>query len=257
MPEMKSYDPGSFCWVELTTNNAQSAKDFYSKVFGWGINDQPMGPDQFYTMLEVGGKSIAGLYGMDKEQLARGIPPHWNVYVSVANVDESTKKAETLGATTILPPFDVMDVGRMSGIQDPTGAIIFLWQAKQHSGSALVGDPGSFCWWELNTKDTEKAKAFYTGLFGWAAGGDPNYTEWKKNDTSIGGMMQIQPEWGEVPPNWLAYVAVENADATAEKIKASGGSIMMGPQDIPNMGRFAVAADPQRAAFAIYQPAAK
>lgn len=253
MPTMTSYAPGNFCWCELATNDQNGAKEFYTKLFGWTPNDSPMGPDAVYTMLELDGKNLGALYGMDKAQLDMGIPPHWNVYLSVTNVDEASKKAESLGGKVVLPPFDVMDVGRMSMVQDPTGAMFALWEAKLHTGAQLTGEPGAFCWWELNTNDTDKAKAFYTGLFGWGTGGDPNYTEWKNGGESIGGMMQIQPEWGDVPPNWMSYVMVADADQTAEKAKSLGGNIYMGPQDIPNMGRFAVIADPQGAAFAIYQ----
>lgn len=257
MPTMTSYAPGNFCWFELATNDQNTAKDFYSKVFGWGMDDQPMGPDQYYTMLNVGGKSVGALYGMDKAQLDRGVPPHWNIYMSVASADDTTTKAKSLGGKALAEPFDVMDVGRMSIIEDPTGASFCIWEARKHTGAQLIGEPSSFCWWELNTKDTAKAKAFYTALFGWTTGGDPNYTEWKNGSETMGGMMEIKPEWGPVPPNWLSYILVTDCDATAAKIKGSGGSVMMGPQDIENMGRFAVAADPQHGTFAIYQRKAK
>jgi predicted enzyme related to lactoylglutathione lyase len=253
MPEMTSYTPGMFCWDELATSNHAGAKEFYKNVFGWNANDSEYGPGNFYTTFELDGKGVAGGYGMDQAQLDRGIPPHWNVYVAVASADEATAKAKSLGANVMMEPFDVMEHGRMSVVMDPTGAAICLWQGNKHIGAQLMGNNSSFCWWELNTKDVEAAKKFYTALFGWEAGGDPNYTEWKQNGVSIGGMMQIQPEWGPVPPNWMPYVAVADADGTVEKIKANGGSIMMGPQDIPNMGRFAVCADGQRAPFAIFQ----
>ena len=257
MATVTSHAPGNFCWFELATSDQKAAKDFYSSAFGWEIDDQPMGPDQFYTMLKVNGKNIGALFAMSKEEMGSGIPPHWGLYISVANADETAKKAESLGGKIIMAPFDVMDVGRMAVIQDPTGAIFSIWQASKHLGASLIGETNSFCWWELNTKDTAKAKEFYTQLFGWTTGGDPNYTEWKNGDKTIGGMMEIQPEWGPVPPNWLSYIQVNNCDESAAKIKELGGSVMMGPQDIPNMGHFAVVADPQRAVFAIYQPNTK
>jgi uncharacterized protein len=255
MAEITTHVPGSFCWFELATNDANSAKKFYSNLFGWQINDMPMGPDATYTMLEKDGKGVGALYGLDKEQEQRGVPPHWNLYVAVNNADEATKKAESLGATTVMAPFDVMDVGRMSIIQDPTGAMIMLWEAKRHTGAGVVDEPNAFCWYELNTNDTEKAKEFYTKQFGWETGGSPEYTEWKQGGKSIGGMMKIQPEWGPMPPNWMAYVMVNNADMTAGKATSLGGKVIMGPQDIPNMGRFAVISDPQGAVFAVYEPA--
>src|SRR5438874_2371841 len=98
MPEVSEFKPGSFCWTELATIDQAAAKDFYSKLFGWTINDQPMGPGQVYTMFELKGKSVSAAYGMDPEQLKRGVPPHWNLYIAVANVDEATKSAENHGA---------------------------------------------------------------------------------------------------------------------------------------------------------------
>ncbi|HYM21015.1 MAG TPA: VOC family protein [Candidatus Kapabacteria bacterium] len=258
MATVTSYKPGNFSWCELVTSDQAAAKSFYSKVFGWDINDSPMGPDQFYTMLEIGGKPVGALYGMDKAQMDRGIPPHWNVYVSVTNVDESTKKAASLGGQILMEPFDVMEHGRMSIVKDPTGGMICLWQPVKFPGASLVGENGAFCWWELYTNDIEGAKKFYTSLFGWTTGGDANYAEWKNSDgVSIGGMMQIQKEWGEVPPHWMSYVMVADCDKTAELAKSLGAQVFVGPQDIPNMGRFAVLDDPQHAGFAIYQMAVK
>jgi predicted enzyme related to lactoylglutathione lyase len=77
------------------------------------------------------------------------------------------------------------------------------------------------------------------------------YTEWINDGQPIGGMMEIMPEMGPVPPNWLPYFMVENCDATAEKAKASGGHLFMPPTDIPTVGKFSVIRDPQGEVFAI------
>jgi predicted enzyme related to lactoylglutathione lyase len=252
MATMTSYTPGSFCWNELVTTDSASAKSFYSSLFGWNATDQEFAPGNYYTTLDIGGKAVCALYGMDAAQRERGVSPHWNLYISVENVDDSSAKAASLGATVVLPPFDVMEVGRMSIIQDPTGAMVCLWQPKQHFGAALIGENGAFCWWELQTNDMDKAKAFYTSLFGWTAGGNPEYVEWVHNGVSMGGMLKIQPEWGAVPPNWQSYVMVPSVDDTAAKAATLGGSIMAPPTDIPGMGRFAVLVDPQGAVFSVY-----
>ncbi len=257
MPTMTSYAPGNFCWFELATNDQNAAKAFYSKIFGWGMTDSPVSPEMLYTTLDIGGKSLGALYGMDAADLGRGIPPHWNLYVAVASVDETTKKAVSLGGKIIAGPFDVMEHGRMSAIQDPTGAIFALWQANTHNGAQLFSEVGSFCWFDLNTTDLDVAKTFYTSLFGWSTGGDARYTEWKNGDQSIGGMMKILPEWGPVPPHWLNYILVTDCDATLTKIKEHGGSAKMEPMDIEGVGRFAVVADPQNAVFAIFQSKSK
>ena len=80
---------------------------------------------------------------MRPEEQQGGAPAHWNLYVTVANVDESVKRAEALGAKVLAPPFDVMDVGRMAVIQDPQGAFFMVWEARTNIGAQLVNAPGA------------------------------------------------------------------------------------------------------------------
>ena len=74
-----------------------------------------------------------------------GIPTHWNCYITVENVADSTAAAEQLGATVVMPPFDVMGAGRMSVLQDPTGAFIQLWEPLTHAGSTPSSTPEAPC----------------------------------------------------------------------------------------------------------------
>lgn len=256
MTEKTSHAPGTFCWVELGTSDAAAAKKFYGGLFGWRAEDVPGSPDVAYTLLKLDGKDVAGLYGLTAEMKKLGVPPHWLSYVAVENTDASTKKAASLGAKIAKEPFDVMDVGRMALLQDPTGAMFALWQAKSHVGVGKVQEPGSLAWNELLTKDTKAASAFYTGLFGWGTRPVPmaegsTYTVFTKGEAQTGGMMEIGKDWGSVPPNWVVYFAVQDCDASAQKAKTLGAEVLMPPTDIPNVGRFAMLQDPQRAVFAI------
>jgi len=259
MSVIEKHAPGSFCWVELGTTSAKGAKAFYSALFGWQPNDMPMGPDQFYTMLRLNGKDVGAMYELDQNMRAMGIPPHWMLYIAVANADEAAEKAKTLGANVMKGPFDVFDAGRMAVMQDPTGATFCIWQAKFNTGIQLAGEPNTLCWSELVTHDTAKAKEFYTKFFGWTTktGTDTpqEYIELSNQGQPMGGMMKIQPEWGNVPPCWTPYFMVTDCDGSVEKIKQSGGAVRMAPTDIPKVGRFAVVADPQGAVFQIIQMA--
>ncbi len=120
---------------------------------------------------------------------------------------------------------------------------------------AEMKGPGQFSWNELLTSDVDAAAGFYTKLLGWAAvpmaGGMP-YTLFKKNGTEVAGLMAL-PMPG-VPPHWLNYVTVENADASAARVTELGGKICKPPFDIPNVGRIAIVQDPQGAAFGLFQP---
>jgi len=255
MQEAIEHKPGTFCWIELGTNSGDAAKSFYTQLFGWNYVDHPMGPDGVYTILQLNGKDVAALYELMPDMKAQGIPPHWMSYVAVENADETAEKAKAAGGTVLKEPFDVFTLGRMAVIQDPTGAVFSLWQPKDNKGLGLVGSPNSLCWNELMTTDTKKAGDFYSTVFDWGRDvqnfGPMEYTMFNNGgDRPSGGMLQITPEMGPIPPNWLIYFAVDDCDATVKKATELGGSVIAPPTDIPTIGRFAVLTDPQGAVFA-------
>jgi uncharacterized protein len=154
----------------------------------------------------------------------------------------------------MMEPFDVMDVGRMATIQDPTGAVFSVWEPHGSIGATLVNEPGALTLNQLATPDPEKAERFYAGLFGWrteqVAEGDQPYWGIYLGERLNGGMMSIDPEGG-VPPHWLSYFGTEDVDAGADKARDLGGGVMFPPTDVPG-GRVAVLHDPQRAMFGLF-----
>lgn len=247
---------GTFCWVELGTNDQAAARAFYTSLFGWDAYEHDMGGGETYTLLRIGDDDVAALYQMRKEQLDQGIPPNWLSYVTVESADDSTRKATELGAHALMGPFDVYDLGRMSVLKDPTGATFALWQAKKHIGSSRINEVGALCWNELLTTDPDQAGRFYRGLFGWTTepmpmGDSRTYTLFKLGDTQPGGMLKITPEMGPIPSNWMIYLSVADSDGTVEKAKKLGATPLMPPLDVPGVGRFAILSDPQGAVFAI------
>lgn len=259
MEQLPEYAPGTFCWVELGTTNGEAAKRFYTELFGWTFEDSPVGPGKVYTMLKLDGKDVGALYEMPPEMTVMGIPPNWLSYASTANANATAAKAKSLGGTLMKEPFDVMEVGRMAVIQDPTGAVFAIWQAGTHKGASAVNTSNSACWNELVTTDSAKAGEFYTGLFGWTKNvmsmGPMEYTIFENGgERGAGGMLTITPDMGPIPPLWLVYFAVDDCDAMTQKTTELGGSIMKPGADIPGIGRFAILMDPQGAAFAIIKP---
>jgi predicted enzyme related to lactoylglutathione lyase len=260
MTEKTTYAPGTFCWPELTSTDQAAAEKFYGALFGWTLKETPMGPDSHYTIFLKDGQDVAAAAQMDKDAKTRGVPAYWLSYVSTTSVDQSVEKAKQLGGTLVAGPFDVMEHGRMAVLKDPTGATFALWQANQHPGATRMNEPFSLVWTELLTNDTNKAKAFYTGLFGWTTETMPGvgmeYTIWKRDakDMGTGGMMQITPEMGPLPPNWMVYFSVTDADAIVAKAKSLGAKVLVEPKDIPKVGRMAVLSDPTGAAFSILKP---
>jgi predicted enzyme related to lactoylglutathione lyase len=242
------HQPGTFCWIELATSDAPAARDFYTSLFDWTVNDVPMGEHGTYSLLQKGGRDAAALYQFGPEQ--QGVPPNWTSYVAVADADTTAAEATQLGAKICAGPFDVFDLGRMAVITDPQGATFAIWQAKNHAGVSVRDEANTLCWNELHVRDREVAKTFYATLFNWRLKETSDYVEFHLGEDAVGGMLP-SPAPPEVPSYWLPYFSVEDCDAAVAKASSLGARTYHPPTDIPNVGRFAVLADPQGAAFAV------
>jgi uncharacterized protein len=259
--EFSSHTPGTFSWVELSTTDRKAGIAFYRALFGWESDDRPVGPgpDDVYSMQLLRGLEVGAASGQRPDERQMGVPPHWNLYVTVTSADDTAARATELGGSVLASPFDVMDAGRMAVLQDPTGAVFLIWQPKQHIGAKILFEPGALCWSELTTKDPKKAEAFYTALFGWVAkhsapGAPMTYTEFSVGGQPTIGMMAMPADMPpQVPSYWMPYFQVEDCDASTARAKDLGGSAMIGPQDIANTGRFTILQDPQGAMFAVFQ----
>ena len=256
MAVIKRHAPGTFSWTDLGTTNVASAKKFYTGVFGWKVKDRPMGPgDEKYSLLRVSGKDACALYPMADEQRKAKMPPAWMPYIAVKNADATVRKVRAKGGKVLSKPMDVWDLGRMAIVSDPAGAIIGLWQARKHRGSAVGDVPGTVAWHDLNTTKTKAASKFYTSVFGWTAQTEDfsgnAYHLFKLGRKNAGGMWP-QP-MKKMPNSWLTYWEVKSCPRTVTKTKKLGGRVLMGTTPVPGMGRFAVLADPQGAPFGVIE----
>lgn len=250
MTKLDKHVPGTVCWVDLMTTDAEKARAFYGSVFGWTFDVG--GPEMgHYAMAQIDGRNVAGIGGQPPGST---FPPAWSVYFETADLDQSIEKAKGLGGAVVTGPMDVMDAGRLAYLVDSTGAHFGLWQSKSHTGAQIVDETHAMCWREVNTRDADKAVDFYCKLFGL----EPKkldmeqtaYFTLHKGPTTVGGVMQMTKEWEGVPPHWMNYFAVADTDATIAKITAVGGKVSVPPFDTP-YGRMAVVNDPMGAAFSV------
>ena len=252
MTERTKYAPGTFSWTDLSTTDQDAAKSFYGGLFGWDADDQPVGDGMSYSMMNIGGKPVAGISLQNEMQRQAGAPPAWNSYVTVDSADESADRAKKLGANVIAPPFDVMDVGRMAVIQDPQGGFFMVWEPKLHIGASLVNQHGALSWNELASTDLDGSADFYGELFGWKAepfeGMEFPYRIIQNAGASNGGM---RPAQGPEPTYWLVYFGTDDIDASLAKATELGATKLMGPMDI-GMGKIGILQDPQGAVFALF-----
>jgi len=239
---------GTFVWHDHMSGDSPAAQGFYSKLFGWSYT--PFETDQGeYPMITTNGQQHGG-FG----PAHMGAPPHWIGHVLVDDADAAGARAESAGGQ-VLAAMDIPEVGRFAVIKDPQGAVISAFAPQ---GEAQVPE-GAFVWDELHTSDIEAAKTFYPAVFGWTLnemdmGEMGTYVLFQAGGVDRAGAMQ-QMANDPSPPHWLTYLGTDDVDATTAKAKDLGGQVYMDPMDIPNIGRFSIAADPTGAAFGIYKPA--
>jgi len=260
MPTIDHHNPGSFCWFELATTDQPAAKKFYTSLFGWTVNDFPMGPQELYSIFRVEGQDAAAAYTLRADQKSQGVPPNWMLYIAVENSDAIARRATDAGGKVHAPAFDVFDSGRMAVLADPTGAVFAVWQPKKSKGTGISGVDGTVCWADLSTPDPEAASEFYRRLFGWeiSTENDPSgYLHIKNGGDFMGGIQTAAQRNLNSPPHWLIYFLVSDCTAASAKASHAGGQLLLEPMDVPKVGRMAIAQDPQGAVFALFQPEKK
>ncbi len=257
------YLQGTPSWVDLSTTDQDAAKSFYAGLFGWSYRDIPVDRtgDRVYTTATVDGASAAGIFTQPTEEAQMGVPPHWNVYLTVDDVDAAAAGAIEHGGAVLAEPFDVFDAGRMATVRDPTGAVVSLWQPRRSIGAQIRAEHGALCWAELLTGDPAAAAEFLAALLDvrteTAAMPDGvEYTVVMAGDAAVAGVMAMPEHLREMrhPPHWSTYIQVDDADAAVAAAVAAGGAVLAPARDIPTVGRIAFIGDPQRAALGLLTP---
>jgi uncharacterized protein len=272
MPERDGYIPGVPCWVDTNQPDPMAAVDFYSRLFGWELEDvmPPGSPGPYFIGRIRGGDTGA----ISTQEPGASAPAVWNTYIWVDSADETSARVRNAGGTVITEPFDVGDSGRMAVLADLEGAEFRIWEPKQHKGARIVNEHGSVNFNGLATRDPEGARAFYGAVFGWKTLELPSGITWtlpgygdylEEINPGVRAMMSqmgapegfidvvaiLQPigeDDSETEPAWSVTFAVDDVAATAAHARRLGGEVVAGPFDAP-WSRMAVIKDPQGATF--------
>lgn len=243
---------GTPAWADLMVPDRHKAREFYGAVLGWDFTDEAPAEMGHYSQGQVEGHSAAGIgenTGPDAP------PPAWTTYLAVDDVDAVVEKATGAGANVLMPAMDVGDNGRLAVLADPTGAVFGLWQSGTHTGAEVANVPGSMTWNEVMTRDWERAKEFYGAVFGYSFGDmsseEFQYATIDLDGRPVGGIGQMPAAMpAEVPPHWMTYFMVDDADEAVEKAKKLGGQVRMEPRDT-EYGRMVTLAGPAGEVFSL------
>jgi predicted enzyme related to lactoylglutathione lyase len=258
MVQRTGYRDGEPCWADVTAPDIEAATRFYGAVLDWTFVDTGA---EFghYTLCMKGDHKVAAITPPAPGQA--GIPPTWSVYLACANVEEAARAIDAGGGKVVMGPIAIPGNGTMLYAFDPTGAGFGVWQGAEHIGFDLYNEVGAACWAEVNTRDGEAGDAFYRAVFGYSQeqlgdGETFDYTFWTVpgGDQPVVGRLRMGDEWGDIPPAWMLYYGVADADIAAERATAAGGTVQQGPFDSP-YGRIAIVADPHGAVLSLIDTA--
>lgn len=251
---------GNFVWYELMTPNPDGAKAFYDAVVGWDIEPQPTGVMDYRMIRRSDGGNAGGVLRITPEMAANGARPVWLGYVNVADVDATTASVERAGGKTFMAA-DIAGVGRIAMIADPQGAPLYVMKPTPPPGTpdaqSDVFSPEAqqrIGWNELSTSDPAAAREFYGAQFGWSTddfmpmGEMGDYRFIDHGGQRLGAMCGMMPG-GE--PKWRYYIRVPSIAAAKSVIEERGGTVLMGPHEVPSGDSIIIGSDPQGAEFAL------
>ncbi|UUP16214.1 VOC family protein [Nitratireductor thuwali] len=253
------FSPRSFFWYELMTSDMKAAEAFYSGVVGWRAEPWAKPGSPPYTIVNAGDRGVGGIMDMPEEYCQSGGQPAWFGYIRADDADAAAEGVKKAGGTVHRPPTDIPGVGRFSIVADPQGVTFMLLQPDGPDQPPVpAATPGHIGWHELYTTDWQKAFDFYSSQFGWTKGETMDmgemgvYQLFAAGGEPVGGMMN-KPE--QIPaPFWQFYFNVTAIDKAAERVKANGGQVLMGPMEVPGGAWIVQCLDPQGAAFALSAP---
>jgi predicted enzyme related to lactoylglutathione lyase len=252
---------GDFIWYELMTLDPEGSKTFYDAVVGWDIGE---GAPEFngYRMINSpGGGFAGGVLPLTEEMQSHGARATWLGYVYVSDVDEAVSAIEGAGGKSLMPATDIPNVGRIALVSDPQRASFYVMKpippAGRENEASDVFSPdkvGRCGWNELQTSDVESARRFYGQHFGWGSdefmdmGEMGQYRFFDHHGTRIGALFDAK---NGQPPHWRYYFRVPSISAAKKTAEASGGTIHMGPHQVPTGDWIVIGSDPQGAEFAL------
>jgi uncharacterized protein len=246
-----------FVWYDVMTTDVKGAEKFYSAVMGWKMADSGM-PGMSYTLIHNGGVQVGGIMPVPEEN--KGMPPMWMGYIGVDDVDAYAEKVKKAGGKIWKEPQDIPGIGRFAVAADPHGAGFFLFKGNLEVApvAAQFMTKGHIGWHELHAGNAGQAWDFYSGLFGWVKdaehdmGGPVGVYSTFGDGTGgfgFGGMMTKMPQ--TPMPHWVYYFSIGDIDAAAKRVADNGGTVMMGPHEVPGGTWIVNARDPQGAEFAL------
>lgn len=257
----RSSDQGGIIWYELMSPDPAASKAFYDAVVGWDIEPEPSGELDYRMIRRSDGGFAGGVLRIGADMQDHGARPGWLCYVHVGDVDAKAAAIEAAGGKTLMPPTDIPGVGRIAMVADPQGAPFYIMTPMPPTdGSNAKSDVFSadaeqrVGWNELQTGDVGAARTFYGEQLGWETGdfmdmGEMGEYRFIDHDGQRLGAL-FNAANGQAA-HFRFYIRVPSIGAAKTIVEAKGGTIHMGPHQVPTGDWIVIGSDPQGAEFAL------
>lgn len=244
---MSQFVEGLFGWVDCSSTEVSVARKFYTELFGWESDEEPMPGGSTYITFRKDGKRVAGL----GPTMTPDAPSAWTSYVLVADADAVQEKIVAAGGSVIWPATSVTPETKVGIFASPSGAITGLLQDTE-GGAELFNVPGSLTWNELSSRDVPADQAFFAEVFGWQFQEVPESGGYftimldakPGDDKSNGGLMAIAEQLpADVPSHWGVYFAVPDCEEASVAAVDLGATVFLPPMQM-GPGVFSGITDP-------------
>ena len=254
MPATAEHHAGKLAFAELVTPDLVAAERFYESLFGWSFQNITTKAG-FFGQASLNGQTVAGIL---QRPLRPGRRPSWISFIATPNIDKAEAVAEQNGAKPLLRPQSLAHLGQGAVLADPQGAVFAMLASDSGDPPDVLADPGDWIWSSLVTTDPQAAAAFYGTVFGDTVfplpdTGDAGHLILASDGYARGSVNPIPAGWSNGRPRWVSYVRVDDAAATASRVSALGGQVVVPPHLDRHGGQIALVADPAGALFGLLE----
>jgi uncharacterized protein len=243
---------GEPCWIQLSSDDVDTAISFYGDLFGWSAGEASE-EFQGYRMFFRDDQPIAGLVPTPD-----GTHPAWTVFLATPDLAGTVERATAAGGHVVAEPMPVADLGSFAELTDPAGAAVGAWQADTFTGFATRAQNNAPAWFETLSTRYDEAVAFYRAAFGWethvmADAPEFRYTTLGLDENARAGVMDASGFLGDQPARWQFYLQVPDTDEAVAKAVSIGGEVVRPAEDTP-YGRMATLLDPAGVQLCVMDP---
>jgi predicted enzyme related to lactoylglutathione lyase len=254
VPATSEHHAGKRIFAELVTPDLAASKQFYGKLFGWTFQDYEQ-RDIMFTQASLDGQLVGGMF---QRPLPPGRHPGWISFIATADVSKTDALAAQNGATLLLSPRPMANLGQEAVLTDPQGAVFAILQSSSGDPPDLLAAPGDWIWSSLIATDPGKDADFYKAVFGYEVFNLPDAQDAQhlilaSDNFARASVNPIPPTWTGAKPRWLNYIRVDDATAMSAKVTALGGRVLEPPHIDRHGGKIAIVADPQGAPFGVME----